>query len=234
MERGCDLTLPDPTVGEIIEVLDAEIRWGQPALVLFDKEQDERHAALLSELTRTDRPNVHVLLWRGEEIATQKAFWAECGRVIPGGSNGCFGAGGGNPNSLRDHLQEDAIRLSRVGDAWVQDPNRRVRWVWSNAHTLFRADPEAFKILFASMAEDAKELTLSNQLGGIGEMKFRVQPTRFVLTGYWPAFEREVGNPESFLYCTRWSQYRPAPPPEPTNLVIIRVTKSHVGARTAP
>ena len=216
--------LKSPTTAGITAALDTAIQLGRPAFVLFDPEMEGVHNALIGELTRTDNANVHVVLWRGEETDTQESFFAECGRAIPGAASCCFGTGHGNLNSLRDHLHEDAILLRKGGEGPVQDRHRRILWVCRNVNKLFRTDPEFFRKLFASIVQDAAELTSGQGLGGIGDFKFGAQPVQLVLTGSWPAFEQEVRNPQSFLHVTLWWQFEPKPPPDPTNLVVLRIT----------
>jgi len=208
-------SLLEPTVAELRNEVETNFAAGHPALLLFENGLEGLHDQFLDRFVLSRPSSDHVLLFRGERMHDRDGFYDECVSVMPAIAD-YFGR---NLDALDEVLRDPEHGLST-------DPSKGTYWFWRRADVLYSSDREFFMRAFAALIEDARNGSRGAGLGGIGSVAQPAQRVAVLLTGRWSAMASEASNSQSFLHVTRWWQYRPEPPPEPTNLSIVKITKA--------
>ncbi len=199
---------------DIVAAVDEVLNAGQPTFVLFGQGLERVHDTFTTEFQRGRRRDDYMLAWHGEGISSPKEFYDECVRLMPDMAN-WFGR---NLDALDEVLRSQGLGIAR-------DPRNRTYWIWDNAHVLFEHDKEFFRKLYPCFVEDAKHINEGFGLGGIGDRPFPAQRVSLLFTGLGKPIADVAFDGDSFLHLTRWWQYRPQPPPDPTRLVTFMVSE---------
>jgi len=199
---------------DIVVAIDEVLNAGHPTLLLFGHGMERVHERFTTEFQMRRHRHDYMLAWRGERISSHREFYDECVHLMPD-VEAWFGR---NLDALDEILRSQGLGIAR-------DPRNRTYWVWENAHVLLEHDKEFFRKLYPCFVEDAKDVNAGSGLGGIGDSPFPAQRVSLLLTGRLEPMRDLALDGDSFLHLTRWWQYRPQPPPEPTGLVTFTVSE---------